>query len=76
MRELGLKAHYIKPYIVITTNPDFSSELKNILSGNLFRFIPNVVWCTDITYIWTYDGFLYLTSVIDLYFRKIISWYY
>ena len=31
--------------------------------------------CTDITYIWTYDdGFVYLTSVMDLFSRKIISW--
>ena len=36
---------------------------------------PNAVWYTDITYIWTYDeGFVYLTSVMDLYSRKIISW--
>ncbi len=24
---------------------------------------PNAVWCTDITYIWTYDGFVYLTTI-------------
>ena len=32
------------------------------------------VWCTDITYIWTRDGFVYLTSIMDLYARKIIAW--
>lgn len=74
MRELGLKAHYIKPYIATTTNSDFSSELKNILDEKFSPSTPNAVWCTDITYIWTYDGFVYLTSVMDLYFRKIISW--
>ena len=36
---------------------------------------PDAAWCTDITYIWTYDdGFVYLTSVMDLFSRKIISW--
>ena len=74
MRELGLKAHYIKPYIATTTNSDFSSELKNILDEKFSPSTPNAVWCTDITYIWTYDGFVYLTSVMDLYSRKIISW--
>ena len=74
MRELGLKAQYIKPYIATTTNSDFSSELKNILDENFSPSTPNAVWCTDITYIWTYDGFVYLTSVMDLYSRKIISW--
>lgn len=35
---------------------------------------PNAVWCTDITYIWTQDGFVYLNCVMDLYARKIIAW--
>ena len=29
---------------------------------------------SDITYIWTFDGFVYLTSIMDLYSRKIIAW--
>ena len=74
MRELGIKAQYIKPYIATTTNSDFSSELKNILDQDFSPATPDAVWCTDITYIWTYDGFVYLTSVMDLYSRKIISW--
>lgn len=74
MRELGIKAQYIKPYTATTTNSDFSSELKNILDQDFSPATPDAVWCTDITYIWTYDGFVYLTSVMDLYSRKIISW--
>ncbi|WP_438588899.1 DDE-type integrase/transposase/recombinase [Dubosiella newyorkensis] len=35
---------------------------------------PDSVWCTDITYIWTEEGFVYLTSVMDLYSRKIVGW--
>ena len=35
---------------------------------------PDAVWCSDITYIGTFEGFVYLTSVMDLYSRKIISW--
>ena len=35
---------------------------------------PNAVWCSDITYIWTMEGFVYLTSIMDLYSRKIIAW--
>ena len=74
MSELGIKAQYIKPFTVTTTNSNFSSELKNILDENLSPKAPNTVSCTDITYIWTYDGFVYLTSVMNLYSRKIISW--
>lgn len=74
MRELGIRAQYIMPYTVTTKNSDFSIELKNILNEKFSPEAPNTVWCTDITYIWTYEGFVYLTSIMDLYSRKIISW--
>ena len=35
---------------------------------------PNQVWSTDITYLKTPSGFMYLTAIIDVYSRKIISW--
>ena len=35
---------------------------------------PNAVWVSDITYIKTYEGFLYLAVVIDLYSRRVIGW--
>lgn len=35
---------------------------------------PNDAWCTDITYIWTNEGFVYFNSIMDLYSRKIIAW--
>lgn len=74
MRELGIRAQYIKPYIVTTIQSDFSEELKNILDENFNPACPDAVWCSDITYIWTYEGFVYLTSIMDLYSRKIIAW--
>ena len=74
MRELGIRAQYIKPYTVTTINSDFSNELKNILEEQFNPEKPDAVWCSDITYIWTFEGFVYLTSIMDLYSRKIISW--
>lgn len=74
MKELGIKAQYIKPYTVTTIASDFSSQLKNILDENFNPSEPDAVWCSDITYIWTYEEFVYLTSIMDLYSRKIISW--
>lgn len=74
MREMGIKAQYIKPYTVTTIDSDFSVELNNILNEEFSPAEPNAVWCSDITYIWTYEGFVYLTSIMDLYSRKIISW--
>ena len=74
MRELGIKAQYIRPYTVTTKDSDFSSKLENILDEQFNPSAPNAVWCTDITYIWTNAGFVYLTSIMDLYSRKIIAW--
>ncbi len=74
MRELGIKAIWVSPYRRTTINPDFDDNLKNILKRNFNPKSPNAVWVTDITYIYTLSGFVYLTSVMDLYSRLIIGW--
>lgn len=74
MREMGIKAQYIKHYTSTTIDSDFSSELKNILDEQFNPEEPDAVWCSDITYIWTFEGFVYLTSIMDLFSRKIIAW--
>lgn len=74
MKQMGIKAQWVKPWTITTKDSDFSSELKNILDEQFNPERPNAVWCSDITYIWTIDGFVYLTSIMDLYSRKIIAW--
>ena len=74
MREMGIRAQWIKPWIATTQDSDFSAKLHNVLNEQFNPERPNAVWCTDITYIWTYDGFVYLTSIMDLYSQKIIAW--
>lgn len=74
MREMGLKAQWIKPYTITTIALDFSETYKNILKKQFNPDTPDVVWCSDITYIWTFDGFVCLTSIMDLYSRKTIAW--
>ena len=74
MREMGLKAQWIRPWTATTRDSDFSNELHNILDKQFNPDRPNAVWCSDITYIWTLDGFVYLTSIMDLFSRKIIAW--
>lgn len=74
MREMGIKAQWIKPWTTTTRDSDFSNELNNILDEQFNPQRPNAVWCTDITYIWTQDGFVYLNCVMDLFARKIIAW--
>lgn len=74
MREMGIKAQWVKPWTTTTRDSDFSSELHNILDEQFNPERPNAVWCTDITYIWTQDGFVYLNCIMDLFARKIIAW--
>ncbi len=74
MRQMGIKAQWIKPYTQTTIDSDFSKELHNILNEQFNPEQPDAVWVSDITYIWTFEGFVYLTSIMDLYSRKIIAW--
>lgn len=74
MREMGLKAHYIKKLRPPHANPTFEMELKNLLNEQFNPKNPNAIWCSDITYIKTSKGFVYLTSIMDLFSRKIIAW--
>ena len=74
MHELGIRAQWVKHWIATTVESDFSKELHNILDEQFNPDRPNAVWCRDITYIWTLEGFVYLTSIMDLYSRKIIAW--
>lgn len=61
-------------YTHTTIDSDFSQSLKNILDEKFNPEQPDAVWVSDITYIWTFEGFVYLTSIMDLYSRKIIAW--
>ena len=74
MRQMGIRAQWSKPWTITTKDSDFSTELQNILDEQFNPDRPNAVWCSDITYIRTIDGFVYLTSVMDLFSRKIIAW--
>lgn len=75
MREEDIKAIWVKPFVRTTIDPDFDHKLKNILNRQFNPNTPNTVWVTDITYCYTLTGFVYLTSVMDLYSRKIIGWH-
>ena len=74
MKQMGIKAQWIRPWTVTTKDSDFSNESQNILDEQFNPERPNAVWCSDITYIWTMEGFVYLTSIMDLYSRNIIAW--
>ena len=74
MQQMGIRACWIKHYTVTTRTSDFDAALVNILQECFNPEEPDRVWCSDITYIWTAEGFAYLESIMDLFSRKIIAW--
>jgi len=70
MRKLGLKAIYAKPRCTIVNkdHKKFPYLLKNLEIKK-----PNQVWATDITYIKTSQGFVYLVALIDVFSRFVVS---
>ena len=74
MRELGLRSKLSKKFKVTTDSKHNYLVVENVLDRKFIVANPSRVWVSDITYIQTKEGFLYLTTIIDLYDRKIIGW--
>lgn len=74
MKEFGLRSKLSKKFKVTTNSKHNYLVAENVLDRNFIAEKPAQVWVSDITYIQTKEGFLYLTTVIDLYYRKIVGW--
>lgn len=74
MKELGLRSKLSRKFRVTTNSKHNYLVAENILNRNFLVDNPSRVWVSDITYLQTREGFLYLTSIIDLYDRKVIGW--
>ena len=74
MRQMGLKAKTPKRFKCTTDSRHAYPVAANILNRNFDVDLPNTVWTADISYVWTYEGWLYLAIVMDLYSRQIVGW--
>jgi len=75
MRELGLKSRVSKSFTPTTTTADPSKRpAENKLDRNFTAEAPNRKWVTDITYLPTPTGWVYLAVVLDLFGRKVVGW--
>jgi transposase InsO family protein len=74
MRKCGLKARRKRKYRVTTDSKHSFAVAENLLDREFFSAAPNQVWVSDITYIWTLEGWLYLAAVIDLHSRMVVGW--
>ena len=74
MRENGIRARHKRRYQVTTDSKHGLLVAANLLDRNFTPAGPNQVWTSDITYLWTDEGWLYLAIVLDLFNREIIGW--
>lgn len=74
MREANLKPVWKKKFVNTTDSNHDLPVAENILNRQFNPAKPNQAWTSDITYIRTRSGWLYLAAVMDLYSRKIIGW--
>lgn len=74
MKEAGIFVRYRKKYKVTTNSKHKKSLFENILNRQFTVASPDLAYVSDITFINTQEGSLYLAVVIDLFSRKIVGW--
>ena len=72
MKQMGLYG-FGKPKFVITTKPSKKPAFPNLIKDIEINS-ANKVWVSDITYIPTKEGWLYLCSILDSFSRKVVGW--
>ena len=73
MRVNGIVAIQKSKFRVTTNSKHDHPVWPNVLNRNFVVQKPNAVWVSDITYIWTFEGWLYLAAVLDLFSRGIVG---
>ena len=74
MRERGLSACRRHHRTITTKSEPGARVAPNMLDQDFTASHPNEKWTGDITAIWTYEGWLYLAVVLDLFSRRVIGW--
>jgi len=74
MRDHGIRARHKRRYRVTTDSRHGLPVATNLLKRKFKPAAPNQVWTSDITYLWTDEGWLYLAIVLDLFNREVVGW--
>ena len=74
MRENGIRARHKRRFKVTTDSRHNLPVASNLLDRNFTPKAPHQVWTSDITYLWTDEGWLYLAIVLDLFNREVVGW--
>jgi putative transposase len=74
MREAGLRAIHKRKYYLTTQSDHKRPVAPNLLGQDFGTETENQKWLTDITYVPTDEGWLFLAPVLDLYSRMVVGW--
>jgi len=73
MRIEGIRAIMKRRYKMTTHSKHTRPIVPNLITGKIVN-APDTVWVSDITYIRTYEGWLYLAVVLDIFSRSVVGW--
>ena len=74
MQKNGIAAKTKRRFKVTTQSKHKHPVAENVLQRNFGATAQNQVWVSDITYVWTREGWLYLAIVLDLFSRQVVGW--
>jgi len=74
MKKLNLVVKRKKRFVLTTDSTHKQPVAENLLNRAFSPLDKNQVWTTDITYVWTLQGWIYLAVVLDLHSRRVVGW--
>ena len=74
MRQHGLCARRRRRFRITTDSQHKHPVAPNVLARRFAVAAPDTAWVTDITYLWTEEGWLYLAVILDLFSRAVVGW--
>jgi transposase InsO family protein len=74
MKEEGIRSKSRKAFRVTTKSSGDRPLVEDLVQRQFETDKPGKIWISDITYIWTQEGWLYLATVMDIFNREIVGW--
>ena len=74
MRKEGIVGRKKRRFRKTTDSNHPDPIAPNVLARKFDAELPDTAWVTDVTYVWTYEGWLYLAVILDLFSRRVVGW--
>lgn len=74
MRKFGIRSKLKRRFRKTTDSGHSERIAPNLVQRNFIVDKPNRTWVSDVTYLWTNEGWLYLAVTLDLFSRKVVGW--